>query len=473
VRATASSQQAAGPASAAAKVSLTRQAWNKVASRPIEFASIPCVAAFVGITTNWMGVKMLFYPIDYIGLDWVRWPNTPYGLFGWQGVVPTKTEIMALRLVKIVTEKLLSLQEAFNRLDPDELSRMLLPVVQTAVRRDCGDYWAWVLNPVLPYLLPRILRSLQTEIDDVLDLDQIVLRAFVRDKIVLVDLFQKVGRVELEFLVNSGFGFGFVLGLAQMAAWAVAPATWTLPVAGALVGYVTNWIAIKLLFEPAEPVNVAGLFEVQGLFEARQIEVSDEFGHFMNRRVLNSPSLLKDLASGGDDGELFKFLRKHLPYPIPTHILSAAVSAIAEVADNPHRYPELHEYVAKQLDIEKTLAKRLKLLSSTEFEDMLHPVFQEDEITLIATGGVLGLAAGGLQTRLGWGGPGASAKALATIVFTLASSLALYLHQKYEEEQDEPLASTERPQLRRRETIVRPVVAEDVRALKPIVRASQ
>jgi uncharacterized membrane protein YheB (UPF0754 family) len=78
--------------------------------------------------------------------------------------------------------------------------------------------------------------------------------------------------------VNSGFGFGFLLGLGQMAAWAAHPAAWTLPAAGALVGYVTNWIAIHMIFEPAEPIKVLGLIEVQGLFESRQVEVSDEFG---------------------------------------------------------------------------------------------------------------------------------------------------------------------------------------------------
>ena len=398
---------------------------------------------------------MLFYPIEYLGIDLKRWENTPYGLFGWQGVVPTKTETMARRLVKIVTEQLLSLDEAFGRLDPNEFSTLLLPAVEEAVQKDCGQLWSWALKPALPILLPWLMRALQKDIDHVLDLDQVVLSAFVRDKIVLVDLFQKVGRVELEFLVNSGFGFGFLLGLAQMGAWAALPAAWTLPAAGALVGYVTNWIAIKLLFEPAEAVNVAGLFVIQGLFESRQVEVSDEFGDFMNKRVLNSPTLLTDLASGGEEGELFRFLRRQLPYPIPSHILNAAVSAIADIAENPSQYPEVHEYVTQRLDIQNTLSSRLKQLSPVQFEDLLHPVFQEDEIILIATGGVLGLAAGALQTRLGWGGPGATRKALFTIAFTFASSLALYLHQQYEEEQDLPLASKERPHLRRRTTVVR------------------
>jgi len=254
-----------------------RQIWNHVRARPIEYASIPCVAAFVGITTNWMGVKMLFYPIEYMGLEWKRWPHTPYGLWGWQGVVPTKTEQMAGRLVDIVTKRLLSLDEAFGRLDPATLTQLLLPAVQDQIQKDCGTYWSMALQPVLPVLLQYLLQKLQKEIDSCLDLHAIVLDAFVRDKVVLVDLFQKVGRVELDFLVNSGFGFGFVLGLAQMAAWVVAPAAWTLPAAGALVGYVTNWIAIKLLFEPAEPVNVGNLFVVQGLFESRQIEVRANF----------------------------------------------------------------------------------------------------------------------------------------------------------------------------------------------------
>jgi len=246
-----------------------------------------------------------------------------------------------------------------------------------------------------------------------------------------------------------------------MGAWAAVPATWTLPVAGSLVGWITNLIAIKLLFEPAEPVNVANIFILQGLFESRQIEVSDEFGCFMENRVLNSHALLEDLADGGGDGDLFAFLRRHLPYPVPAHILEAAVNAVDHVAKHPLEYPELHAYVTERLDIERTLASRLKKLSPKDFEDLLHPVFQEDEITLIATGGVLGLVAGGAQTRLGWGGPGAWAKALATIVVTLTSSFAFYAHQKYEEVQDEPLASTERPHLKRRETIIRPLILMD------------
>jgi hypothetical protein len=312
--------------------------------------------------------------------------------------------------------------------------------------------------------LTELLKRLQLDIDNVLDLKSLVLSAFMRDKVVLVDLFQKVGRVELEFLVNSGFGFGFLLGLFQMGAWAAKPRGWTLPIAGALVGYATNWIAIKLLFEPADPVDILGLFKVQGLFESRQIEVSNEFGAFLEHRVLNASSLLTELASGEDEGELYAFLRKQLPYPIPGHILTAAVKAINKVANNPMDYPEVHTYVEDKLDIQETLSSRLKLLSPTDFEDLLHPVFQEDEIILIATGGVLGAIAGLGQTQLGWGGPFATRNAIATIVCALSASAGFYVYQMYEQledKKDPPMSAASRPALRRRQTVLRITPLED------------
>jgi uncharacterized membrane protein YheB (UPF0754 family) len=405
--------------------------YNEITKRPIEYATIPVVAAFVGISTNWMGVKMLFYPIEYIGTSieffYQRPPHTPYGFFGWQGVVPTKTEPMAQRLVNIITQRLFSLEEAFRRLDPIITSQLLSPIVQDMIQQDCGTHWSIVLQPILPYILSQILIALQKEITTVLDIDTLVLNAFVRDKEVLVDLFQKVGRVELKFLVESGFGFGALLGIGQMVVWAVTPQAWTLPVAGAFVGYITNWIAIKLLFEPADPIPI-GPFIMQGLFESRQVEVSNEFGNFLDQRVLQSYSVLNELVKDGDDGLFYDFLRRQLPFPIPTHILSAAIKAIQKAADEPELYPELHRYITKQLDISETLASRLKELPPKQFEDLLHPVFQEDEIILIATGGVLGFAAGLVQTQIGWGGPNAIRNSILLIISSLAASAAFFLN---------------------------------------------
>jgi hypothetical protein len=154
------------------------------------------------LVTNWMGVKMMFVPLEYRGLDLHRFDDAPYGLFGWQGVVPFRTEKMARRLTEIVTTDLLSLREAFSKIDPNHLASLLMPPVLEAIRRDApnGEWWAWALRPFLWPVLRSVAIALRAEIEEVLDLEQVVMTAFVRDKQVLVDLFQRVGRSELDFL---------------------------------------------------------------------------------------------------------------------------------------------------------------------------------------------------------------------------------------------------------------------------------
>ena len=205
---------------------------------------------------------------------------------------------------------------------------------------------------------------------------------------------------------------------------------------------------------------MVGPIKIQGLFESRQVEVSDEFGKFMAGRVLNSRRLLESLSKDAEDGELYSFLRRQLPYPVPEFILSVAVRAIAKAAEDPKKHPDLHRYMTSSLDIEDTLSERLKLLSPIEFEDLLHPVFQEDEILLIAAGGVLGAAAGLGQTQLGWGGPGATLRALITLTFVSISSWGYFVFKEVIEEPEEVHVLEEkivkRPvKLRRRNTLVR------------------
>ena len=47
-----------------------RAAFTRIRARPLQYAMIPMVASGVGLGTNWMGVEMLFYPIEYIGSAW-------------------------------------------------------------------------------------------------------------------------------------------------------------------------------------------------------------------------------------------------------------------------------------------------------------------------------------------------------------------------------------------------------------------
>ncbi len=67
------------------------------------------------------------------------------------------------------------------------------------------------------------------------------------------------------------------------------------------------------------------------------------------------------------------------------------------IEDFPNMLEYSHKYVNRAIDVENTVSTAMKSLSSAEFEDVLHPVFKEDEFTLIIVGAVLGLAVGVFQ----------------------------------------------------------------------------
>ena len=68
---------------------------------------------------------------------------------------------------------------------------------------------------------------------------------------------------------------------------------------------------------------------------------------------------------------------------------------------SPQELPRLHGYVDETLALKPTLKDNLRKLTPAEFERVLHPVFEEDELTLILIGTALGGIAGAAQALSG------------------------------------------------------------------------
>ena len=69
----------------------------------------------------------------------------------------------------------------------------------------------------------------------------------------------------------------------------------------------------------------------------------------------------------------------------------------------PNHLSNVHPYVDKTLALEPTLRNSMERMSSVQFERVLHPIFEEDELTLIVAGAVLGFVAGLFQQALASG----------------------------------------------------------------------
>ena len=64
IRSTTTSRQTKKP--------LFQKILHKLYQNLIEYLTIPIVASFVGISTNYMGVQMLFYPLEYTPLIHIK-----------------------------------------------------------------------------------------------------------------------------------------------------------------------------------------------------------------------------------------------------------------------------------------------------------------------------------------------------------------------------------------------------------------
>jgi uncharacterized membrane protein YheB (UPF0754 family) len=176
-----------------------------------------------------------------------------------------------------------------------------------------------------------------------------------------------------------------------------------------------------MIFRPLERRRYLGLFSYQGLFPARQAEISEAYGTMMAEEVLHPGVLLDHLAA--DAGSL-------LPLALPA--IGRAVAPLADEvgeelgidSDDALRQrllfgllpaltsvlsearPELEAKVGSQLTVAATISESLSTMPKEEFEHVLRGIFEEDEVTLIALGGVLGASIGALQAvllvALGW-----------------------------------------------------------------------
>ena len=261
------------------------------------YLSIPFVAGVVGWGTNWVAIKMTFFPVEFIGWDLWRPEGEPIGLFGWQGIIPAKAAKMAAISVDLLTQRLFNIPEIFKRIDASTFSdefrpgteKIMLELVPEIARDLMPGVWETLPGRMRRALLSKmlddnkvmvrdLLDEMRENVDEVLDLRTMCIESIVNHKELLNNCFLKCGAKEFPFIVNSGFYFGFLFGLIQMVVYIFYRAGWVLPVFGLVVGYATNWLALWLIFNPIEVTPYCwGAFKMQGLFLKRQAEVSAEF----------------------------------------------------------------------------------------------------------------------------------------------------------------------------------------------------
>jgi uncharacterized membrane protein YheB (UPF0754 family) len=388
------------------------------------YVTMPFIAALIGYVTKRVAIEMMFRPLEFTGIR-------PF--LGWQGVLPANAERMAATATDMLTTNLVDPREIFARLDPaqvaKEIEQPLLRVVEDVTREVMETYqprlWEVLPNGAQQLLLKRvqaeapkaitkIMREIADNIEDVLDLKHMVVTNLVRDKALLNRLIRDISRPEMRFIARSGIWFGFALGCVQLAVWTLTRSPIVLPLFGLGIGWLTDWLALKMIFLPREPRRFFGLYTWQGVFQKRRDQVAADYGDMIAREIITIPNLLEAVLRGPKSDRLFAMITREVQKTIDAQasvvkpfvaiavgtkkfqeMKQTAAAKAAERVPETIRYAE--NYAINALDVRNTIVDRMRKLSALEFEQLLRPAFRQDEWKLIAVGAVIGGLVGELQ----------------------------------------------------------------------------
>ena len=395
------------------------------------YALMPVIAAAIGYVTKIAAIKMMFYPLEFIGIKpWL----------GWQGVVPARSQHMAEIACETLTRDLVKPAQLFGRLDPvrvsQEIQEPLLGMVEGIVREvgEVYDPGLWETMPTVlrrqlirrvqndaPRIVAEMMDDMRQNIDTVFDLRDMVVKSLTRDKALLNSMFQRIGAKEFHFIRNSGIYFGTVIGLVQAIVWALTHNPWVMPLFGGLTGWLTDWLALKLIFEPRKETRILGLFKWQGLFMKRRDEVAVDYGSVVANEVLTPANLIDAILTGPLSDRLYTLVQRHVQDAIDEQAGIAKPLVVFRIGSRkyqqmklrvaervmqaaPEALRKIEGYAVDAMNLRNDLIEKVKQLSDTEFEGLLRPIFKQEEWKLIAVGAALGFLVGELQVHLLLGG---------------------------------------------------------------------
>jgi uncharacterized membrane protein YheB (UPF0754 family) len=182
------------------------------------------------------------------------------------------------------------------------------------------------------------------------------------------------------------------------------------PLLGAFIGYLTNVIAVELLFHPKKPIGVFG-FKIQGVVPARSREIiermldslseilTQEDFEFVIDRAITKAYLESKIASrlevifGRTPLSLFKNIasRSEFLQRTSSSLSEAVVRALKDAAS---------KNIARNIDLREFVINKAQKVSDEEIE-VLFKKFARKELRFIEfSGAVLGFLIGMIQSVL-------------------------------------------------------------------------
>ncbi|WP_354701059.1 hypothetical protein DSM112329_01366 [Paraconexibacter sp. AEG42_29] len=404
---------------------------------------IPLFTGAIGYITNLSGVWMLFNPIRFIGFRvpglktvgnllprrFQEIPGLIKGNVGWQGIVPSRAAKMGSIAVDKGISKLGSPGEFYQRLEPEKIAEHILAtserdihtLVEQIMEREQPQLWADVpprikdaiharVRAQLPEIVHAVTDQIGENIDQLLDVKLMVIKHLEAHPELANRIFLDIGDRELKLMVNFGFYLGFLLGVPVYFITHEWHYWWLLPILGTVVGYMTNLLAMSLIFVPVEPKFIMGI-KFHGLFLRRQSAVADIYAKLIADEIVTLSNIGTELLTGVRADRTRAMIETAMR-PAVDRATGPARAAV-RVAMGGKEYDAIRdsvavdavdytmtplgdqEFNAKQSAlIRELIAGRMREMAAVDFQEMLRSAIKEDEWMLYVHGAVLGFSGG-------------------------------------------------------------------------------
>lgn len=195
----------------------------------------------------------------------------------------------------------------------------------------------------------------------------------------------------------------------------LSPATWIiLPSIGGVIGYFTNYLAVRMIFRPIHPRRFLGL-RIQGLIGRRQAELAASIGRVVGGHLVQSGDVAAALAnmdleelldgalSSGLESKLGELRRLPMIGALLTEerVADLRRSVVRSlVADRDGIAKALERGLDQGLDVHALVEEKVAAFPIQRLEELILEVASKELRSIEILGGVLGTLIGLLQVGL-------------------------------------------------------------------------
>jgi uncharacterized membrane protein YheB (UPF0754 family) len=184
------------------------------------------------------------------------------------------------------------------------------------------------------------------------------------------------------------------------------------PVVAALIGWVTNYIAIKMLFRPRNKINFLGI-TIWGLVPKRQLQIADSIAETIEKELLSH----QDIANALKDPEIEQkinqkllvsidgfisdfvssnpmlgmFLQGEMIENIKSMLLSKLNQSLSGLLES------LANSLQEKMDIKKIIRDRIAGFDLSKLEEIIYRICAKELKAIEILGAVLGFIVGVMQ----------------------------------------------------------------------------